>query len=357
IPSCVLCKDCSAIQSSPAFLLSLPVLGLSLLTLTTTMNPEQRFMTSASFAILALSRYLLAQTSWTMLIMGYILVSVANLTYYYSFKSQIRLWSTEISVAAGIFLFIMFWTCFADLLMSIPSLVLLLTAVLGTACVTVVAAGSVCQHGLVSDDDSYQDGWRLGLDSMFEQESSVYRNTVLSSSVHEAVGIMNDGIINDVGSARLHGSATGGTTFLVYVETDGFRQHTSSMMFGLPLITLSFLSLTSSMQPRARFATAASFAILAMSRYLLVQKILMGSHGYWLYTGYVRQLHVSLLVLVSSWYKWLSKLLGKLDLDLPEGSTLRQFSPDSNVDFAPSPSILPCSSSMECSIRMTPNFI
>ncbi|KAK6028713.1 hypothetical protein OSTOST_05201 [Ostertagia ostertagi] len=82
---------------------------------------------------------------------------------------------------------------------------------------------------------------------------------------------MNDGIINDVGSARLL-AVYGGTTFLVYVETDGFRQHTSSMMFGLPLITLSFLSLTSSMQPRARFATAASFAILAMSRYLLVSK-------------------------------------------------------------------------------------
>ncbi|KAK6036025.1 hypothetical protein COOONC_26470 [Cooperia oncophora] len=44
------------------------------------------------------------------------------------------------------------------------------------------------------------------------------------------------------------------------------------MMFGLPLMTLSFLSLTSSMQPRARFSTAASFAILAMSRYLLVSK-------------------------------------------------------------------------------------
>ncbi|KHJ77212.1 hypothetical protein OESDEN_23168 [Oesophagostomum dentatum] len=41
----------SFVKSSPAILLSLPVIALSLLTLTTTMSPEQRFTTSASFAI------------------------------------------------------------------------------------------------------------------------------------------------------------------------------------------------------------------------------------------------------------------------------------------------------------------
>ncbi|KAK5974733.1 hypothetical protein GCK32_010338 [Trichostrongylus colubriformis] len=78
-------------------------------------------------------------------------------------------------------------------------------------------------------------------------------------------------VINDVGPARLL-AVYGGTCFLVYLETNGFTQQTSSMMFGLPLMALSFLSLTSSMQQRSRFATAASFAILAMSRYLLVSK-------------------------------------------------------------------------------------
>ncbi|XGW12197.1 hypothetical protein V3C99_013131, partial [Haemonchus contortus] len=145
------------VKSSPAFLLSLPVIGLSLLTLATSMSPEERFKTSASFAILALSRYLLAaHSSWTWLIIGYLSVSVANLTYYYSFKSQIRIWSTELSVAAGIFLLIMFYYCFADLMMSIPSLVLLLTALLASSCVTIVAAGSVCQYGHVSDNDAGQ---------------------------------------------------------------------------------------------------------------------------------------------------------------------------------------------------------
>ncbi|KIH51661.1 hypothetical protein ANCDUO_18249, partial [Ancylostoma duodenale] len=48
------CSDQHEIPSSPAILLSLPVIALSLLTLTTTMQPEQRFTTSASFAVLAL---------------------------------------------------------------------------------------------------------------------------------------------------------------------------------------------------------------------------------------------------------------------------------------------------------------
>ncbi|KAK5985577.1 hypothetical protein GCK32_010339 [Trichostrongylus colubriformis] len=144
------------VKSSPAFLLSLPVIGLSLLALTTTMSPEERFKTSASFAVLALSRYLLVQSSWTLLIIGYIMVSVGNLTYYYSFKSQIRLWSTQLSVVAGVFLLLMFYYCFADLMMSIPSLVLLLTAALVTSCVIIVAAGSVCQYGQVGDCDSEQ---------------------------------------------------------------------------------------------------------------------------------------------------------------------------------------------------------
>lgn len=144
------------VKSSPAFLLSLPVLGLSLLTLTTNMGAEQRFKTSASFAVLALSRYLLAQSSWTQMFIGYLLVSLANILYCHSFSSQIRLWSKELTVVASGYLLLLFYHCFADLLMSIPSLVLLLMAALATSCVTIVGAGSVCQYGHVSDYDAGQ---------------------------------------------------------------------------------------------------------------------------------------------------------------------------------------------------------
>ncbi|KAL6733392.1 hypothetical protein Aduo_004042 [Ancylostoma duodenale] len=145
------------VKSSPAILLSLPVIALSLLTLTTTMQPEQRFTTSASFAVLALSRYLLAaDSSWPMMMFGYLLVSVGNLIYCYSFSSQIRLWSTELTIAVSIYLVLLFYYCFADLLMSIPSLVLVLLAALASSCVTIVGAGSVCLYGHVGDYDADQ---------------------------------------------------------------------------------------------------------------------------------------------------------------------------------------------------------
>ncbi|KAK6733186.1 hypothetical protein RB195_017131 [Necator americanus] len=145
------------VKSSSALLLSLPVAALSLLTLTTTMHPEQRFTTSASFGVLALSRYLLAgDSSWPLMMFGYLLVSAGNLIYCYSFSSQIRLWSTELTVAVSCYLAVLFYYCFADLLMSIPSLVLVLLAALASSCVTIVGAGSVCQYGHVGDIDSDQ---------------------------------------------------------------------------------------------------------------------------------------------------------------------------------------------------------
>ncbi|VDM81839.1 unnamed protein product [Strongylus vulgaris] len=63
------------------------------------------------------------------------------------------------------------------------------------------------------------------------------------------------------GPARVLG-IYGGTCFLVYIETSGFTKTSSSIMFGLPLAALSFLSMTSPMQPKPRFTTAAAFAVL-----------------------------------------------------------------------------------------------
>ncbi|EYC16195.1 hypothetical protein Y032_0034g2852 [Ancylostoma ceylanicum] len=107
--------------------------------------------------ITALSRYLLAaDSSWPMMMFGYLLVSVGNLIYCYSFSSQIRLWSTELTIAVSIYLVLLFYYCFADLLMSIPSLVLVLLAALASSCVTIVGAGSVCLYGHVGDYDADQ---------------------------------------------------------------------------------------------------------------------------------------------------------------------------------------------------------
>lgn len=72
------------------------------------------------------------------------------------FSSQIRLWSTELTIAVSLYLVVLFYYCFADLLMSIPSLVLVLLAALASSCVTIVGAGSVCLYGHVGDYDSNQ---------------------------------------------------------------------------------------------------------------------------------------------------------------------------------------------------------
>ncbi|KAK6725803.1 hypothetical protein RB195_004242 [Necator americanus] len=74
--------------------------------------------------------------------------------------------------------------------------------------------------------------------------------------------------MDEGGPARLIG-IYGGTCFLVHLETNGFTKP-SAMMSSLPLLVLSFLALTSKMQVHARLATTGAFAILALSRYLLV---------------------------------------------------------------------------------------
>ncbi|KAK6044623.1 hypothetical protein COOONC_17872 [Cooperia oncophora] len=132
------------VKSSPAFLLSSPVLAVFPCSPDNNMSPEANDKFIALFDNLMSANFVDDDDH------RYIMVSVANLTYYYSFKSQIRLWSTKLTAAAGLYLMIMFYYCFADLLMSIPSLVLLLTFLLATSCVTAVAAGSVCQYGHAS---------------------------------------------------------------------------------------------------------------------------------------------------------------------------------------------------------------
>ncbi|CAJ0596136.1 unnamed protein product [Cylicocyclus nassatus] len=76
--------------------------------------------------------------------------------------------------------------------------------------------------------------------------------------------------MDETGLARLLG-IYGGTCFLVYVETSGFTK-TQGLIDSLPLAMLSFLALTSNMAVKPRFTTAAAFATLALSRYLIVSK-------------------------------------------------------------------------------------
>ncbi|VDK61467.1 unnamed protein product [Cylicostephanus goldi] len=90
------------------------------------------------------------------MMLGYLLVSVGNLIYCYSFSSQIRMWSNHLAIAVSLYLVILCYHCFADLVMSIPSLVIVLLLALASSCVTIVGAGSVCQYGHVGDYDSNQ---------------------------------------------------------------------------------------------------------------------------------------------------------------------------------------------------------
>ncbi|EYC16193.1 hypothetical protein Y032_0034g2852 [Ancylostoma ceylanicum] len=57
----------------------------------------------------------------------------------------------------------------------------------------------------------------------------------------------------------------GGTAFLVYIETNGFVKSSPAILLSLPVIALSLLTLTTTMQPEQRFTTSASFAILGAS--------------------------------------------------------------------------------------------
>ncbi|VDM68534.1 unnamed protein product [Strongylus vulgaris] len=67
--------------------------------------------------------------------------------------------------------------------------------------------------------------------------------------------------MNNPSPARLL-AIYGGTTFLVYIETNAFMKSTPAVLLSLPVAALCLLTLTTTMQPEQRFTTSASFAVL-----------------------------------------------------------------------------------------------
>uniref|UniRef100_A0A1I7XU26 Large ribosomal subunit protein eL33 n=1 Tax=Heterorhabditis bacteriophora TaxID=37862 RepID=A0A1I7XU26_HETBA len=145
-------------QDPPSVLLSLPLIALCVLTLTTSMHPQPRFTTSASFAVLAISFYL-SSSSWMSMAGAYSFICLANLLYYLSFSPLLQSWSIPLGVATVLFLSMFSYHCFADLVVSIPFLVLLLSLALASSSLLLVAAGSLCQYGQHGDYDAHQVKW------------------------------------------------------------------------------------------------------------------------------------------------------------------------------------------------------
>ncbi|KJH44426.1 hypothetical protein DICVIV_09560 [Dictyocaulus viviparus] len=140
-----------------AMMYCLPLLALSFLSLTSSMQPRARFSTAAAFAILALSRYmLLSKFSWELMMVGYMLITIGNLMYLYSFLPLIEEWSIALSIFGTMFFCTLSYNCFADLFVSIPFLVILHTCAFASSCTLVVASGSVCMNTMEPDYEVYQ---------------------------------------------------------------------------------------------------------------------------------------------------------------------------------------------------------
>ncbi|RCN34075.1 hypothetical protein ANCCAN_20079 [Ancylostoma caninum] len=158
----------------------LPLLTLSFLSLTSPMQPSARFATAGAFAVMALSRYMLvSRSSWEYVVIGYALVTVGNLLYYYSFMPLIEEWSIALAMLGTMFYCTLAYHCFADLFVSIPFLVLLHACAFASSCFLVVAAGSVCQHTLEPDYETVQASYIR----LFGALANVISNTIFLLSL------------------------------------------------------------------------------------------------------------------------------------------------------------------------------
>ncbi|CAJ0608442.1 unnamed protein product [Cylicocyclus nassatus] len=141
-------------KASSPVMFGLPLAALSFLSLTSSMQAKPRFVTAAAFGVLALSRYMLAsKTSYEYVAIGYMLVAVGNLIYFYSFMDLIEEWSIALAVLGTMYYCTMAYYCFADLFSSIPFLVFIHACAFGSSCFLVVAAGSACQDSSYYPDE------------------------------------------------------------------------------------------------------------------------------------------------------------------------------------------------------------
>ncbi|CAB3405255.1 unnamed protein product [Caenorhabditis bovis] len=147
--------ETSGYEKEKKVLLSLPFLVLSLLTLATTMHPKPRFATAASFLVMATATY--AQSSLrTTAPFPALLITVANLLYYLSYRDLVTNHSKPVIVLSVIVTFGVFVYVLRDVVVAIPYLAAILMTVFISHILLISTAASVCQYGQHGDYDARQ---------------------------------------------------------------------------------------------------------------------------------------------------------------------------------------------------------
>ncbi|VDK56489.1 unnamed protein product [Anisakis simplex] len=120
----------------------LPFLVLSALTLTLSMKSRQKFFTAASFLVSACALYVFTLNRRELALVC-LMGSISHILYVMSFLPHVRRVWMSLGVVLGVYLTAILYHCFADLYVSIPTLVFASSLLLCVASSSVLAAGSV----------------------------------------------------------------------------------------------------------------------------------------------------------------------------------------------------------------------
>jgi len=133
-------------ENNAPFVFTLPVVVLGILTLGTRMPRRKRILTASSFFILSLALY-----SWSMfprkLELSALLICLGHISYLLSFYRSLRKWWIELAIITSILMALFLYGVFADLIRSLPILVMVCAMTFCLSTFSFVAAGSVWKHG------------------------------------------------------------------------------------------------------------------------------------------------------------------------------------------------------------------
>lgn len=129
------------------FMFILPVLTLAALTMTLTMKWRIKYLTASSFVTIAIGLYFLFAMHRRNFHYACAFVSISHILYLLSFTACVRRLWQSLAVVVTLYLFVLFYFCFADVLRSIPGMVTAIALHLTVVSAAVVAAGSVWQYG------------------------------------------------------------------------------------------------------------------------------------------------------------------------------------------------------------------
>ncbi|VDM46957.1 unnamed protein product [Toxocara canis] len=142
------------------FLFVLPVIALAALTLTLSMKSKPKYFTAASFLVVAFALYLFTVNRRELGLVC-MLVSASHVLYLLSFMACVRRVWISLAVTLFVYLTVLLYHCFADLYLSMPTLVIMLSLHICVVAAAVVAAGSVWHYGSKSTDSHQADSLRF----------------------------------------------------------------------------------------------------------------------------------------------------------------------------------------------------